>query len=88
MRKVYPCSYCGGLYSHKPGCNMPRCKECGRGLGSHTNLCSKGPNLLNEERIPDYLPPYFNDNGFLFVDLNPVYLDRTRRDLAKLLAKK
>ena len=67
---------------------MFRCKECGYARG-HTFVCSQGPINQNHgtEKIPEYIPPFFNKNGFLRVDLNPVYIERTRRDLAKLFVE-
>ena len=86
MRRIQMCGYCGRLKTnHTAGCTRPRCKECNCAPPGHSNLCSQGPNLLGEEALPKYIPPYFK-NGFLQLDLGPINETRTRIDLARLLS--
>lgn len=64
---------------------MNDCPECGRTDGNHWLSCSKS--IRDEPVSPiDYRPPYFNENGFLQLDLRPANLTRTIADFKALMA--
>ena len=56
------------------------CRHCGHAAPGHKKGCQHA--YLNRPEPPPYKPAYFNENGFLQLDLR--YPDRCREDLKRM----